>query len=99
MIGKSARSRVEIARERAEVLIMCWPRRLTSPSPGQIRRIQVRVVTWNLWWRFGPWARRRQAILTALRTCQPDAVGLQEVWACGEENLAGWLGDRLWMPR
>jgi hypothetical protein len=25
------------------------------PSP-------VRVATWNLWWRFGPWQRRRDAI-------------------------------------
>jgi endonuclease/exonuclease/phosphatase family metal-dependent hydrolase len=57
----------------------------------------VRVMTWNLWWRFGPWARRRQAILTALHAWQPDAVGLQEVWARGEENLAGWLADRLGM--
>ena len=57
----------------------------------------MRVMTWNLWWRFGPWARRRQAILTALHAWQPDAVGLQEVWARGEENLAGWLADRLGM--
>jgi endonuclease/exonuclease/phosphatase family metal-dependent hydrolase len=57
----------------------------------------VRVVTWNVWWRFGPWARRRQAILTVLRTLQPDVVGLQEVWGRGEENLAGWLADMLGM--
>lgn len=63
----------------------------------------MRIVTWNVWWRFGPWAQRRQAILTVLRTLQPDVVGLQEVWARGEENLAGWLASRLdmhwtWAP-
>ncbi|NGO10936.1 endonuclease [Streptomyces sp. HC44] len=55
----------------------------------------MRVVTWNVWWRFGPWERRRKAILAVLRELRPDVVGLQEVWACGGENLAGWLADEL----
>jgi endonuclease/exonuclease/phosphatase family metal-dependent hydrolase len=57
----------------------------------------MRVLTWNLWWRFGPWQERQQAILTVLRELQPDIVGLQEVWACGGENLAGWLASSLGM--
>ncbi|NEA64605.1 endonuclease [Streptomyces sp. SID12488] len=55
----------------------------------------MRVVTWNLWWRFGPWEARRQAILSVLRDLRPDVVGLQEVWECGGENLAAWLADEL----
>ncbi|WP_033321916.1 endonuclease/exonuclease/phosphatase family protein [Streptomyces yerevanensis] len=55
----------------------------------------MRVVTWNLWWRFGPWEQRRKAILAVLRDLRPDVVGLQEVWACGGENLAEWLADEL----
>ena len=55
----------------------------------------MRVVTWNLWWRFGPWERRRKAILAVLRDLRPDVVGLQEVWACGGENLAEWLAEEL----
>ena len=55
----------------------------------------VRIVTWNLWWRFGPWQARRPAILTALRGLAPDVVLLQEVWADADENLAGWLADEL----
>jgi len=55
------------------------------------------VLTWNLWWRFGPWQERQQAIRTVLRELQPDIVGLQEVWACGGENLAGWLASSLGM--
>jgi endonuclease/exonuclease/phosphatase family metal-dependent hydrolase len=57
----------------------------------------MRVVTWNVWWRFGPWASRRSAILHVLRGLQPDIVGLQEVWARDSENLAGWLPGQLGM--
>lgn len=35
--------------------------------------------------------------MTVLRELRPDVVGLQEVWARGEENLAAWLGERLGM--
>jgi endonuclease/exonuclease/phosphatase family metal-dependent hydrolase len=55
----------------------------------------VRVLTWNLWWRFGPWQARRRAILAVLGELRPDVVGLQEVWADGDENLAEWLASRL----
>jgi endonuclease/exonuclease/phosphatase family metal-dependent hydrolase len=55
----------------------------------------ITVVTWNLWWRFGAWQRRRDAILAALGAARPDICGLQEVWATPEENLAGWLAERL----
>ncbi|MGI5455647.1 endonuclease/exonuclease/phosphatase family protein [Streptomyces sp. CA-249302] len=55
----------------------------------------MRVVTWNLWWRFGPWAERQKAILAVLRELRPDVVGLQEVWATGGGNLAGWLAGEL----
>lgn len=55
----------------------------------------MRVVTWNLWWRFGPWADRQKAVLSVLRDLQPDVVGLQEVWAADGENLAEWLAGEL----
>jgi endonuclease/exonuclease/phosphatase family metal-dependent hydrolase len=63
----------------------------------------MRVLTWNLWWRFGPWQQRRKAILTVLAELQPDVIGLQEVWSRGGENLAGWLASQLdmrwtWAP-
>lgn len=57
----------------------------------------MRVVTWNMWWRFGPWEERRKAVLTVLRDLRPDVVGLQEVWSRGTENLAQWLADDLGM--
>ncbi|AKZ56353.1 Endonuclease/exonuclease/phosphatase [Streptomyces ambofaciens ATCC 23877] len=56
----------------------------------------MRVVTWNLWWRFGPWADRQKAILAVLRELRPDVVGLQEVWAADDgSNLAQWLAGEL----
>ncbi|MEH0419479.1 endonuclease/exonuclease/phosphatase family protein [Streptomyces sp. B21-083] len=63
----------------------------------------MRVVTWNLWWRFGPWEARRKAILSVLRELRPDVVGLQEVWECDGENIAAWIADELglhwtWAP-
>ncbi|GLW51134.1 metal-dependent hydrolase [Streptomyces sp. NBRC 14336] len=63
----------------------------------------VRVVSWNLWWRFGPWRERQKAILEVLREQRPDLVGLQEVWAADGENLAEWLAAELglhwtWAP-
>lgn len=57
----------------------------------------MRVLTWNLWWRFGPWEERRKAVRAVLRDLRPDVVGLQEVWARGGENLAEWLAADLGM--
>ena len=66
-----------------------------------------RVVTWNLWWRFGDWARRFEVIAAVLAEAAPDVVGLQEVWARGSGadsvNAAGLLATRLgmhwaWVP-
>ncbi|WP_018655117.1 endonuclease/exonuclease/phosphatase family protein [Actinomadura flavalba] len=63
----------------------------------------MRVVTWNVWWRFGPWRRRREAIRAVLAAAGPDLVGLQEVWGDERDNLAGWLAAELglhwtWAP-
>jgi endonuclease/exonuclease/phosphatase family metal-dependent hydrolase len=57
----------------------------------------MRVLTWNVWWRFGPWEERREAIASTLADLDCDLIGLQEVWGDGDENLAGWLADRLGM--
>ena len=57
----------------------------------------LRVMSWNLWWRFGSWAQRQPAIAAVLAAEQPDLVGLQEVWveeggANQAEVLAGASG-------
>jgi endonuclease/exonuclease/phosphatase family metal-dependent hydrolase len=57
----------------------------------------IRVATWNLWWRFGPWQQRRDAIAAVLAHAQPDVCGIQEVWAGPDEHQAALLADRLGM--
>jgi endonuclease/exonuclease/phosphatase family metal-dependent hydrolase len=58
----------------------------------------MRVVTWNVWWRFGAdWLSRQDRILDELAGLQPDLVGLQECWGGGDgrtqaHELAAALG-------
>ncbi len=58
---------------------------------------QLRVMTWNIWWRFGPrWQERQPGLLETIRQADPDVVALQEVWG-GErttqaDELAAELG-------
>jgi endonuclease/exonuclease/phosphatase family metal-dependent hydrolase len=53
----------------------------------------MRLVTWNVWWRFGDdWERRQPAIAATLRRLRPDLVGLQETWADQVDRLGEQLG-------
>ncbi|MEL7208923.1 MAG: endonuclease/exonuclease/phosphatase family protein, partial [Actinomycetota bacterium] len=62
---------------------------------GPLVRTRLRVVTWNLWWRFGPWEERAPAILATLRELDPDVCLLQEVWDDGGRNQAAELAESL----
>ena len=57
---------------------------------------RLRVITWNLWWQFGPWEPRQPAIALTLTAVDPDIICIQEVWSTGDQNqaaeLAGLLG-------
>ena len=44
----------------------------------------MRVMTWNLWWQFGPWRERAAAIAHVIREQAPDVLMLQEVWGENE---------------
>lgn len=62
-----------------------------------VHSVPVRVLTWNVWWRFGPWEQRQPAIIATLRETGADIVCLQEVWATEDgsdqaSNLADALG-------
>lgn len=48
----------------------------------------LRVMTWNLWWRFGPWEHRRPAIVELIRAVDPDVLCLQEVWSDAADDEA-----------
>lgn len=63
-----------------------------------IRTTTVRVVTWNLWHRFGPWKRRQAAIVATLRLLKADVICLQEVWRDRENrDFGGALANELGM--
>lgn len=47
---------------------------------GALIDTRLRVLTWNLWWQFGPWRARLPAIIETVRRLDPDVMGLQEVW-------------------
>jgi endonuclease/exonuclease/phosphatase family metal-dependent hydrolase len=59
--------------------------------------VSIRVVTWNLWWRFGRWRDRAAAIRSVLLEARPDLCCLQEVWADDGVNLAGEIAADLGM--
>ena len=52
-------------------------------------------MTWNLWWRFGPWERRHDAIVAVLSDEQPDVVCLQETWSTTDRDQVAGLADAL----
>jgi endonuclease/exonuclease/phosphatase family metal-dependent hydrolase len=56
---------------------------------------RLRVLTWNIWWRFGPWERRQPAIAATLARLDADVIALQEVWSDETTNLAAELATEL----
>lgn len=72
-----------------------------DPSPvhprfGPLLDTRLRVLTWNLWGRGGPWEARLDAITVTLRDLAPDVVTLQEVWEeAGGRNQAAMLAEAL----
>ncbi len=57
----------------------------------------LRAMTWNLWWRFGEYARRQRAIVDTIRSVDPDVVCLQEVWSTADEDQVAILAGELAM--
>src|SRR5882724_10059090 len=47
---------------------------------GTLLDTTVRIATWNVWGRYGPWAARQPAIVETLRRVDADIVCLQECW-------------------
>jgi endonuclease/exonuclease/phosphatase family metal-dependent hydrolase len=67
----------------------------TDSAYGPLIDTRLRVLTWNLWHRFGPWEARRPAIAATLARLDADVVCLQEVWADTEVEFAAELADGL----
>jgi endonuclease/exonuclease/phosphatase family metal-dependent hydrolase len=75
---------------------MSTPITVSPTTPyGSLIESRVRVVTWNLWWRYGDWRSRGEAIAETLKALEPDLVCLQEVWQEGGENQAAQLAKQL----
>lgn len=55
----------------------------------------MRILSWNLWWRFGRWRERREVISAELQRVAPDICGLQEVWSDADGSLAASLASEL----
>lgn len=62
---------------------------------GPLIETTMRIVSWNLWWRFGPWEQRRGAIDRTLADLAPDVCCLQEVWEDGDRSQAEDLAEAL----
>jgi endonuclease/exonuclease/phosphatase family metal-dependent hydrolase len=59
---------------------------------------RVRVVTWNVWWRFGPaWRMRQPVLLQRLRETGGDVIALQECWGAGDTSQAHEFAAQLGM--
>jgi endonuclease/exonuclease/phosphatase family metal-dependent hydrolase len=67
---------------------------------GELVDTTMRVMTWNVWGRFGPWERRAPGIVRVIRDTAPDVVLLQEAWIddAGAEQSAE-LGEALGMAQ
>lgn len=55
----------------------------------------VRLLTWNILWRFDRWRERAPLILETLKAVDADILALQEVWDDGEANQAAHLSGEL----
>jgi endonuclease/exonuclease/phosphatase family metal-dependent hydrolase len=57
---------------------------------------RVKIMTWNIWWRFGPhWQDRQPGLVQTLRQVDADVVGLQEVWGSATTSQAHQFADQL----
>lgn len=59
------------------------------------KKTRLSVLSWNIWWQFGPWQDRAPAILATLKAQDPDIICLQEVWGNERENYAQLLANDL----
>lgn len=66
-----------------------------DPGYGPLVQTRVRIATWNLWGRYGPWEARLPVIVENLHAINADILALQEVWDDGTRNQAGELAAAL----
>lgn len=62
---------------------------------GAVVDTSVRIVTWNVWGRYGRWQERQADIEDALAAVAPDLVCLVESWSTPEAVQADLMAGRL----
>jgi len=55
----------------------------------------MRIVTWNVWGRYGNWEQRQAGIEDVLAVAAPDVVCLAEGWSTGETSQPAEVAARL----
>ena len=68
---------------------------MIEQSASTLIESSLRIMTWNVWWRYGPWRERFPAIQATIKAADPDIVALQEVWGDDNEDLATVLAAEL----
>ena len=75
---------------------------MTAPDPlaydpgyGPLVQTRVRIATWNLWGRYGPWEARLPVIVENLSAINADIIALQEVWEDDTRSQARELAAAL----
>lgn len=69
-----------------------------DPGFGPLVQTRVRIATWNLWGRYGPWEARLPVIIENLSAINADILALQEVWEDDTRNQAAEIAAALGCP-
>jgi endonuclease/exonuclease/phosphatase family metal-dependent hydrolase len=62
---------------------------------GPVVETTVRVVTWNVWGRYGEWESRQAALDAELARVEPDLVCLVEAWSTSDANQPRHVAEHL----
>lgn len=57
-----------------------------------------RVLSWNVWWRFGDWRTRQPLISKAVTEAAPDVIALQEAWRTDDDSQPEQLAEFARLP-
>ncbi|MBL1437694.1 MAG: endonuclease/exonuclease/phosphatase family protein [Rhodobacteraceae bacterium] len=73
---------------------MTTPKGFKPNNSGPVET-RLSVLSWNIWWQFGPWQERAAAIEASLLATDADVIALQEVWGDSGENYGEILAKKL----
>jgi endonuclease/exonuclease/phosphatase family metal-dependent hydrolase len=65
---------------------------------GPLVETTMRVVSWNVWGRYGRWEERQAALEAALVEARPDVVCMVESWSMTETTQPALVAESLGMP-